>query len=255
MGGWIKLHSQIRNWQHYQEPSVLLVFIDLLLTANFENSEFNGVEIHRGQNIRSLSTICKSTGLSINTVRTALSKLVKSGEIKYDYNKQCRVTTIVNYEQYQTISKNDSVSKNDIASGVSKNDTITDYTEEYININNAHVRKGKHKVWEYLQELLNSSFNVESWCMLNRSNKEEFFNIAVKIATEWELVNPKYPNDSFMRKNFINSVTLELEKKRRNATIRSTYEEQRDKLYADSAALVARLAAEDDARAAKVRNT
>ena len=34
MEGWIKIHRKILEWQHFQEPNVLAVFMYLLLSAN-----------------------------------------------------------------------------------------------------------------------------------------------------------------------------------------------------------------------------
>ena len=82
--GYIKIHRKIRNWQWYEDSNTLHVFMDLLLEANYEDSKVGLQEIKRGQVFTSLKRISENTGLSFQNIRTALSKLEKSGEI----NKQ-----------------------------------------------------------------------------------------------------------------------------------------------------------------------
>ena len=79
--GWIKLHRQLKDWQHYQEPSVLLVFVDILLSANTKDGWHKGERLRRGEIFTSVSTIAESTGLDPKTVRKALDKLVATGEV------------------------------------------------------------------------------------------------------------------------------------------------------------------------------
>lgn len=102
MGGWIKLYRDIRLWQHWQEPTVLLVFLDLLLSANSDTAWVRGTQVKRGELLTSVATIMASTGIaSDNTVRTALEKLCESGEIKKTRIGNATKVTIKQYDKYQ----------------------------------------------------------------------------------------------------------------------------------------------------------
>ena len=59
----------------------MLVWIDLLLSANTGERWYRGQKLHRGELRTSVSTIAESTGLNPKTVRLALKKLEESGEI------------------------------------------------------------------------------------------------------------------------------------------------------------------------------
>ena len=98
---YIKLFDKIKQWQHYQEPSVLLVFIDLLLAANYKDYWWKGHKIKRGELITSTSKICESTGLSHMTVKDALKKLETSKEIKKEANNSFTKITINQFDIYQ----------------------------------------------------------------------------------------------------------------------------------------------------------
>lgn len=100
--GWIKLHRQMKDWQHYQEPTVMLVFIDLLLSANSKPGWKRGHRIGRGQLVTSTAQIMESTGIgSDNTVREALRKLEASGEIVRERFGNGTKITINQYSKYQ----------------------------------------------------------------------------------------------------------------------------------------------------------
>lgn len=105
--GWIKLHRQLKEWQHYQEPFVLLVWLDLLLSANMKAGWVRGNRINRGQLITSVARIMESTGIgSDNTVRDALRKLEESGEIKREQIGIGTKITINHFNKFQTSSQN-----------------------------------------------------------------------------------------------------------------------------------------------------
>ncbi len=101
--GWIKLHRQLKEWQHYQEPFVLLVWLDLLLSANMKAGWVRGNRINRGQLITTVVRIMESTGIgSDNTVRDALRKLEESGEIKREQIGIGTKITINHFNKFQT---------------------------------------------------------------------------------------------------------------------------------------------------------
>ena len=93
--GWIKLHRSIKDWQHYQEPTVMLVWIDLLLSANA-----------RGELFTSVAVVSKRTGLDAKTIRKALDKLESSGEIVKAGSTNGTEIVIQNFSKYQGSGKN-----------------------------------------------------------------------------------------------------------------------------------------------------
>ena len=103
--GWIKLHRQLKEWQHYQEPYVLLVWLDILLSAKSKAGWVRGNRINRGQLITSVARIMESTGIgSDNTVRDALRKLEESGEIKREQIGIGTKITINHFNKFQSTS-------------------------------------------------------------------------------------------------------------------------------------------------------
>ena len=101
--GFIKLHRKIIEWEWYSDVNVCRVFLHLLLTANFENKKWQGIDISRGQVITSLEKLGKSTTLTIQQVRTALNKLKSTHEITIKATKLHTFITLTNYNLYQDI--------------------------------------------------------------------------------------------------------------------------------------------------------
>jgi ribosomal protein S17 len=99
--GFIKLHRKIIEWEWYSDVNVCRVFLHLLLTANFENKKWQGIDISRGQIITSLEKLGKSTTLTIQQVRTALTKLKSTHEITIKATKLHTFITLTNYNLYQ----------------------------------------------------------------------------------------------------------------------------------------------------------
>ena len=99
--GFIKLHRKIIEWEWYSDVNVCRVFLHLLLSANFENKKWQGIDISRGQVITSLEKLGKSTTLTIQQVRTALTKLKSTHEITIKSTKLHTFITLTNYNLYQ----------------------------------------------------------------------------------------------------------------------------------------------------------
>ena len=141
--GYIKIHRKIRNWQWYEDSNTLHVFMDLLLEANYEDSKVGLQEIKRGQVFTSLKRISENTGLSFQNIRTALSKLEKSGEINKQITNKYSIITINKYNDYQETNKQ-------LTNNQQTTNNIKEYKEEkeYINIKEKIYKKEKFGSFE-----------------------------------------------------------------------------------------------------------
>ena len=101
MKGFIKLHRQITEWEWYQDVNTKSVFIHLLLNACYDECRFMGQSVERGQYITSLSRLSRDLSISVRQVRTALSRLEKTGEIDTQTTNKSTLITICNYGSYQ----------------------------------------------------------------------------------------------------------------------------------------------------------
>ena len=100
-GSWIKIYRSLLDWEWYDDINTCRLFIHLLLTANYEDKKWHGMVIKRGQRFCSLSTLAEETGLSIKSIRVALTHLALTGEITKETARQGILLTLVKYEEFQ----------------------------------------------------------------------------------------------------------------------------------------------------------
>ena len=98
---YIKLNRKIIGWEWFSDASVAHFFIYCLLSANWKDGKFQGKTIERGEFVTSLKKICGDTGLSIQQIRTAISKLEKTGEVTSKSFNKYRIIRVNNYCLYQ----------------------------------------------------------------------------------------------------------------------------------------------------------
>lgn len=105
--GWIALHRRLLDWEWFTDHPVLVVFLFCLLRANHKPSQWRGIDIQRGELITSHETIANSTGLTVQRVRTAISKLKSTNEVTTKPTNKFTVISITNFEKYQDSNRQD----------------------------------------------------------------------------------------------------------------------------------------------------
>ena len=100
---WIKLPRSFTSWQWYEDTNMVQLYLYLLLSANIEDRTRKGIIIRRGEYIGSLSKMIEETGLTLRTIRTCLSNLQKTHEIKYKKLKKGRIIILVDFNKFQPI--------------------------------------------------------------------------------------------------------------------------------------------------------
>ena len=99
--GFVKIDRKITSWRWYQDNNTFRVFFHLIITANYEDREFETLTIKRGQKVTSYTSLADETGLSVQNVRTAINHLKSTGEITVNSHAKFSIITIKNYNQYQ----------------------------------------------------------------------------------------------------------------------------------------------------------
>lgn len=101
MDGWVKIFRNLINWEWYDDIYVKVVFLHLIITANYEEKIWHGIHIKRGQVLTSRKHLSEDLKLSEQQVRTALKKLEKTKEITINTTNKYTLVTIENYDFYQ----------------------------------------------------------------------------------------------------------------------------------------------------------
>lgn len=100
--GWIKVNRKLLNWEWYKETNTKSLFIHALLRANFDDQKFQGIIVPRGSFVSSYPNLAAETGLSVQNVRTALKRLISTGELTVKKYPKFTLFKVENYDMYQT---------------------------------------------------------------------------------------------------------------------------------------------------------
>jgi len=99
--GWICMHRKILDWEWYGDSKMFHLFFHLCASANYEDSQWRGRVVKKGQLITGRKKLSSETGISEKSVRTCLNRLVKSGEITKEGASKFTIITVCNYDKYQ----------------------------------------------------------------------------------------------------------------------------------------------------------
>lgn len=174
--GWIKLHRQLLNWEWYSDVNVRLLFIHLLLKANYEDSNYKGLPVKRGQVIVGRKETPMEVGISAQQYRTALNKLKSTNEITIKATNKFSIVTLLNYSVYQDNNSEDNqqVTNNPTINQPTSNQQVTTSKEEQ------ELKKNKEKNTQNFFTKFYSEYPVhkskvkakQKFCVLLKNSKE-----------------------------------------------------------------------------------
>lgn len=140
MEPWIKLYKKFTQWEWYTDNNVKIVFIHLLLTANWQAKKWQGMVIHPGELVTSYQNLASEIHMSVPCVRRALDKLVKTHCIERKSSNKFTLLKLVNYTQYQSPPpENEQTNGNQTADGAQSDGNQRATTKE---IKNKRIKEG-----------------------------------------------------------------------------------------------------------------
>jgi len=80
--GFVKLYRKVREQSWYQDPVTPKIFMELLLTVNFTEGDWEGIPVYPGETITSIRKLAQNTGVTVRKARTGIQKLERANVIK-----------------------------------------------------------------------------------------------------------------------------------------------------------------------------
>lgn len=102
--GFICLFRDFLGWSWYLDINTKVLFVHMLLKANWKEGKFRDITVPRGSFVSSYPHLAEECGLTINELRTALNHLKSTGEITVKASSKYSVFTVNNYCKYQDIN-------------------------------------------------------------------------------------------------------------------------------------------------------
>jgi DNA-binding transcriptional regulator YhcF (GntR family) len=241
--GWICLHRAFKDWQHYGEPSVMVVFIDLLLSVNAKDGWWRGHKCERGATFRSIRSIAEDTTLSFHTIIRAMRMLEQTGEIKRIRIDQKNTKTIVcNFSKYQDISFN-SVAKSATQSAT-QNATQSATKQQYNNDNNIVVVENNNthaRTKDLVAQILAAPIYLDPFLMQEHISKQQFEKLATVVVAEWQLTGETHRNATDEKKHLFAHIRKKVQAMREQGLLLESDDKQERlaRLINDCKALIA----------------
>ena len=178
MSDYIKLYRSLIDWEWYKNINTKVLFIHMLLKANWKDGRFEGKIIPRGSFVSSLSRLSEETDLTIREVRTAILHLENSGELTSKRHSKYSVFTIKNYDLYQGSDNQTTINRH-------SDDIQTTTIEEYKEIknkrnNNIMCKKEANELFEKLWDMYPNKKGKSS---VSDKDKQKIFQIGLEEMT------------------------------------------------------------------------
>lgn len=200
--GWIKLHRNILNWEWYSDLNTRVVFIHLLLITNFEDGNFKGIKVKKGQCVTSLRSLSKKTGLTIQCVRGALNRLLKTHEITQSATPKYTVITINNWGTYQDINTvNNTVLTQSLTQSDKSNNGLTKPKNERVKKSSNTVTNTDIRIYNNNNIYNNITSNITEYITL----WNELFNTKYKAIKPLE-ANYKYWRETYSQEEILQAI-------------------------------------------------
>ena len=209
MASWIKIFRELLQWEWFQKPEMVQLFIYLLLKANCEDKQWQGMVIKRGQLVTSNSFIRNDLKLSEQTVRTCMKRLISTGEITYKSTNRFVVITICNYDKYQeykTVANeqiNEQINEQSTSNQRTNQRTKIGETNEQINEQIANVNCLKSTASSGVNIRINEQINEQS-----TSNQRT--NQRTKIGETNEQINEQIANVNCLKSTASSGVNIRI---------------------------------------------
>ena len=99
-GTYIKLYRKMTDWEWYDDTNCVRVFLHLMLKANWNESTYKGYDIPRGSIVTGRKALSEQLGLSEQTIRTTIKKLVNSQSINQQVTSKFSILSVCQYDTY-----------------------------------------------------------------------------------------------------------------------------------------------------------
>ena len=191
MEGWIKLHRQYLNWEWFDKPEMVQIFLYLLLKANCKDKQWNGITIKPGQVVISRDKVCADIGITPQAFRTCVKRLISTNEITSESTNKYTIITICKYSDYQENKKcsnqqNNQQNNQPATNEQPANNQPTTNNKNDKNLSPTHVGayEAEPDLLTCYNLLLNSRIWYEPFCMNNHLTPQQFADYLKQFFSE-----------------------------------------------------------------------
>lgn len=183
--GYIKLQRSLKNWEHYDDPYALKLFVHLLLSAAFIGYFDGGVYVDRGQILIGIRSLAQELNFTYQRTRTLLSTLEATHTLTQSSTRRGTLITIVKWDVFQASVKKVNAASGAAFSAASNAPAVknqrTHYIKECINKNDHKERNNSCANFQQKEEGVRFDFEL---CWREYPNKKGRNKITKKALAE-----------------------------------------------------------------------
>jgi predicted transcriptional regulator len=170
MSGWIKLHRSLLDWEWYKDHNTTRVLIHLLVSVNYEDKRWKGIDVKAGSIITSYSNLSNDIGLSVQQIRTILKRLKINKQINIQSTNKFIHISLIKWEELQEVNTKSTLKQH--KSEQSNNNQITT-TKESKEIKNKEI----HPMQKYV---------CDNYPIVSKMKTQLTFEDCVKLNNEFD---------------------------------------------------------------------
>jgi hypothetical protein len=170
---WVKLHRNIVDWEWFDDKNALKLLIYLNVKVNIVDKQWKGITVKRGSLVTGKYSITEDLGISVQQYRTALKKLVQSGEIVKKSTNAYTILTLTKWEKMQHEQQTDNKRITNEQQTDNKRIYPTKESKEREERKESK-EKQKESVFNFRKELLNLGGDeqlVSDWLLVRNKKK------------------------------------------------------------------------------------
>jgi len=209
MEWFIQIHRQMLEWEWYDDINTKVLFIHLLIKANWSDKQWRWIDIKRWELLTGRIVLAEETWLTQQQIRTSLDKLKLTNEITIKPTNKYSIIKLTNYNSYQwdnqqtteQVTNNQPTSNQQVTTtnNINKNNKINNILDTDIVITPKVVTKN-------LQELIKDTFDTNFINDLNNKYnlaQEDFKEQCNLFYNHWSEKNPNWKKEKWqMEKTF-----------------------------------------------------
>lgn len=209
MNDWVVLNRKIIEWEWYADSHMVHLFIHLIMKANHADARWKGIMVKRGQLITGRKILSAQTGISEQSIRTCLDKLVSTKEIVRKATKYYSIITICNYDTYQFPVQNGNQQTNhqSTINQPTSNHQLTTNNKKEKEIEEIKEKAYPEEIFNFYNEIL--PFFPEKTRPKEVAQRKGWLDTILTLQGDgYTLIELKkiiqhYRKDSFWKKNFL----------------------------------------------------
>ncbi len=198
--GWVKLYREMLDWEWYDDTIVKIVYLHILLSANWEDANYHGTVIKAGEFKTTVRQIAADLKISIQQVRRALNALKRTNQITTHTTSKYTIISIKDWGNPNYVNKQKSI--------ISTNEEQTDnkQTTNTLFIIKEEKEKEEEKEREN-KKIIPSLAQVIDYCNSKKYNfdPQRFYSYYTargwKNISDWQALADSWHHNEYSQKS------------------------------------------------------